>query len=194
MQIWSVSILGHFVRFVLLLSLHLCKKQGVFSPRRHHQRHKLVVFSAPGCVQINRTMIGCQNGKSCKLSMRIWICLCHCACGAFRETIGVAAKKQSRVESRLQSKDCSIVFYQAGVVFSSTETTFFDFFPIFQEEWRHCFPCPAPLDTNCFGRGKLVWKLCCLLFKEKHAYRREGRVRDILWARVPIESVMKCSA
>lgn len=120
---------------ILFVSSYCCRytyarnTRCFFSPWHHHKRHKLVVFSARGCVQINRMMIGCQNGKSCKLSVRIWICLCHCACGAFRGTIGVAAKKQSRAESRLQSKDCSIVFYQASVVFSSTETTFFDFFP-----------------------------------------------------------------
>lgn len=104
--------------------------QRLFFLGCRQKRHKLVLFSVWGCVQINCMMIGCQNGKSCKLSMRIWICLCHSTCGAFLETIAGTAKKQSETESRLQSRDCSIVFYQARVVFSSTETTFFDFFNI----------------------------------------------------------------
>lgn len=155
-----------FRSFLLLLSL-----QGFFLGC-HRKRHKLVLFFVWGCVQINCMMIGCQNGKLCKLSMRIWICLCHSTCRAFLETIAGTAKKQSEPESRLQSRDCSIVFYQACVVFSHTETTFFDFFLFFFQYFKRSegtVSCPAPLDTNCFGRGKLVWKLCCLLFKEKHA-------------------------
>ncbi len=171
MQIWSVF----QSQDISFLFFYCCRYTSVRNTKafflRCLQKRQLVLFSVWGCVQINCTMIGCQNGKSCELSMWIWICLCHSTCGAFLETIAVTAKKQSEPESRLQSRDCSIVFYQARVVFSSTETTFFDFSFFFQYFKRSegTVSCPAPLDTNCFRRGKLVWKLCCLLFKEKHA-------------------------
>lgn len=192
------SITGHFVQSLLLLSLHLCEEHKGFFLGCRWKRQTLVLFSVWGCVQINCTMIGCQNGKSCKLSMRIWICLCHSACGGIpgnnsrhgEETIRawVASPVKRLFYCFLSSSHCIL---QHGDNF----LWFFLFFFQYFKRSEGTVSCPAPLDTNCFGRGKLVWKLCCLLFKEKHACRRErAGSRDVLWAQVRLESVMKCSA